>query len=568
MTRASIVGGLVAAAMAWSVPVAQAAATPVDALRTLAVQDGGRVKPLDTFARESARRITGGRAFGAESVRGLEPVEWIVAMMADPERWKDAPIVRVSHAGLRSTVGLSPTRDRYSFRELATHEPFLKAADAARAKEEGDSEARLDPVEREVADLYGNLALMSEIFTGEALHVVPEAGEAGAAWSSWAHAMHGEGTETRRVGLLARALLTAYAAGDRREAGTAAAALHARLGALTAGSASEADLEREVLYNRVKPFRFAWILYLLGFLGLAASFPLGSQAMTRAGFALVTAAFLLQGYGMVLRMLISGRPPVTNMYESVIFVSWGAVLFALAFEAAYRVRYFAACASGLSVLLLILADSLPILDGSIEPLVPVLRDNMWLTVHVLTITLGYAAFFLGVALGHLNLALYFFAPGRRELLRTMSLFLYRSLQAGTLFLAAGTLLGGVWASYSWGRFWGWDPKETWALIALLTYLAILHGRFLGWIRDFGLAVGALLGGLTVLMAWYGVNFILGTGLHSYGFGSGGYAYVGGFVAFEVAVIAAAFFRVRAARTPAPTPAASALAPAVRQEATS
>jgi len=147
-------------------------------------------------------------------------------------------------------------------------------------------------------------------------------------------------------------------------------------------------------------------------------------------------------------------------------------------------------------------------------------------------------------------------------------FIYRAMQAGTLLLAAGTLLGGVWASYSWGRFWGWDPKETWALIALLTYLAILHGRFLGWIRDFGLAVGALLGGLTVLMAWYGVNFILGTGLHSYGFGSGGYAYVGGFVAFEVAVIAAAFFRVRAARAPAPTPAASALAPAVRQEATS
>jgi ABC-type transport system involved in cytochrome c biogenesis permease subunit len=184
-------------------------------------------------------------------------------------------------------------------------------------------------------------------------------------------------------------------------------------------------------------------------------------------------------------------------------------------------------------------------------------------VHVLTITLGYAAFFLGVALGHLNLGLYFFAPGRRELLRTMSLFLYRALQAGTLFLAAGTLLGGVWASYSWGRFWGWDPKETWALIALLTYLAILHGRFLGWIRDFGLAVGALLGGLTVLMAWYGVNFILGTGLHSYGFGSGGYAYVGGFVAFEVAVITAAFLRVRAARISALAPATSALAPAVR-----
>ena len=566
MTRTSVVSrfawaGVVAATALLATEAR--AANPVEALRTVAVQDGGRVKPLDTFARESARRITGGRAFGADSVRGLEPVEWVVAMMAEPERWKDAPIVRVSHAGLRSAVGLSPTRDRYSFRELATHEPFLKAADAVRAKEEGDSEARLDPVEREVADLYGNLALMSEIFTGEALHVLPEPGDARAAWTSWAHAAHGEGAETRRVGLLTTALAAAYAAGDTGEVATAAAALRGRLGAMTAGAATEADLAREVRYNRIKPFRLAWMLYLLGFLALAASFPLVSRVATRAGLVLVTAAFLMQGYGMLLRTLISGRPPVTNMYESVIFVSWGAVLFALAFEAAYRVRYFAACASGLSVLLLILADSVPILDGSIEPLVPVLRDNMWLTVHVLTITLGYAAFFLGVALGHLNLALYFFAPGRRELLRTMSLFLYRALQAGTLFLAAGTLLGGVWASYSWGRFWGWDPKETWALIALLSYLAILHGRFLGWIRDFGLAVGALLGGLTVLMAWYGVNFILSTGLHSYGFGSGGYVYVGGFVAFEVAVIAAAFLRVRAARTSVPAHATSALAPAVR-----
>jgi cytochrome c-type biogenesis protein CcsB len=537
------------------------AATPVEPLRRIAVQDGGRVKPLDTFARESARRISGARAFGAESVRGLDPVEWVVAMMADPERWKDAPIVRVSHAGLRAAGGLSAARDRYSFRELTTHEPFLQAVDAVRTKQEQDSDAPLDPVEREVGDLYSNLILMSEIFSGEALRVVPDPGDARAAWGSWAHLMHAEDAATFRTGLLARALLSAHAAGDAQGVATAASALRARLAEATSGSSSPADLEREVRYNRIKPFRLSWTLYLLGFLALMASFPLASRAAGVAGFALVTAAFLVQGYGMLLRTLISGRPPVTNMYESVIFVSWGAMLFALLFEAAYRVRYFATCAAGLSVVLLILADNVPILDGSIAPLVPVLRDNMWLTVHVLTIMLGYAAFFLGVALGHLNLGLYFLAPTRRDLLRTMSLFLYRALQAGTLFLAAGTLLGGVWASYSWGRFWGWDPKETWALIALLVYLAILHGRFLGWIRDFGLAVGALIGGLTVLMAWYGVNFILGTGLHSYGFGSGGYAYVAGFVMFEVAVIAAAFLRVRAARRAATTQAPSSL-PAV------
>jgi cytochrome c biogenesis factor len=119
---------------------------------------------------------------------------------------------------------------------------------------------------------------------------------------------------------------------------------------------------------------------------------------------------------------------------------------------------------------------------------------------------------------------------------------------GTLLLAVGTMLGGVWASYSWGRFWGWDPKETWALIALLGYLAVLHGRFIGWFKDFGMAVGSILGFLGVLMAWYGVNFILGTGLHSYGFGSGGYTYVGGFVAFELLVVGAASFRHRSQRT--------------------
>jgi cytochrome c biogenesis factor len=134
---------------------------------------------------------------------------------------------------------------------------------------------------------------------------------------------------------------------------------------------------------------------------------------------------------------------------------------------------------------------------------------------------------------------------------------------GTLLLATGTMLGGVWASYSWGRFWGWDPKETWAFIALLGYLAILHGRMVGWIREFGMAVGAILGFLLILMAWYGVNFVLGTGLHSYGFGSGGYAYVGGFVAFELLVIVAAVLRRRfeEAKKRQAMPAAGSLQPA-------
>jgi ABC-type transport system involved in cytochrome c biogenesis permease subunit len=261
----------------------------------------------------------------------------------------------------------------------------------------------------------------------------------------------------------------------------------------------------------------------------------------------MTAGFGVQTYGFVLRTLIAERAPVANMYETIVFASWGAVLLALVFEARHGTRLFAACASGLSVAFLLLADSVPIFDAAIDPLAPVLRDNFWLSSHVLTITLGYAALLLALALGHVTLGMLFLGRGEARV-RTVSGFTYRAMQAGTLLLAAGTLLGGVWASYSWGRFWGWDPKETWALIALLVYLAILHARFAGWIRDLGLAVGSIVGGLSVLMAWYGVNYVLGTGLHSYGFGGGGgTGWVAAYVALELALVAAVAWRVRAPR---------------------
>jgi cytochrome c-type biogenesis protein CcsB len=528
-----------------SPPGLRLAGGELEPLRTVAIQDGGRTKPLDTFARETARRVAGAKPFGFESVLGLDPLEWIVAMLAAPDRWREIKMVKVTHAGLRQAAGLPPGQDLYSLHELASHAGFLAAAEAVHQKVQKDREARLDPIEREISTLYETLSILAGIFSGESLRIIPQPGDAAASWFSLADLEKIEAPPVQRIRTLLAALVVAYRDGDRVSVGASAAALKRRLAELAPEVYPQAkDLGVEVHYNRFKPFRTAWLLYLLGFLSLLASFPLASRAATGTGFALVLAGFAAHAYGMVLRMTITGRPPVTNMYESVIWVAWGAMLFALIFEAVYKVRYFAVCAAALATFSLILADNVPILDGSIEPLVPVLRDNMWLTVHVLTITLGYAAFTLAMGIGHLNLGLYFFAPQRTALLKSLSLFLYRALQVGTLFLATGTMLGGVWASYSWGRFWGWDPKETWALIALLGYLAILHGRMIGWFKEFGMAVGSIVGYLGVLMAWYGVNFVLGTGLHSYGFGSGGYAYVGGFVAFEMLVIGAAVLRRR------------------------
>ena len=242
-------------------------------------------------------------------------------------------------------------------------------------------------------------------------------------------------------------------------------------------------------------------------------------------------------YGFACRIIISGRPPVTDLYETVIWVSFIGMVFAIILEAVYRKRYFFYAGLPAAILTLIVADSdSTILDASINPLTAVLRNNMWLTIHVLTIVSSYAAFALTAALGHIALVMSLWGKRYAAAQSEVQFFIYRAMQIGILLLAAGTILGGVWANYSWGRFWGWDPKETWALITLLCYLALLHGRLAGWWKGFGLAVGSVVCFLSVMMSWYGVNFILGQNgksLHSYGLSTGGLSYATGFALFEI-----------------------------------
>jgi ABC-type transport system involved in cytochrome c biogenesis permease subunit len=302
------------------------------------------------------------------------------------------------------------------------------------------------------------------------------------------------------------------------------------------------DNSTAVLYQKVHPFRWAWILYAAAGIVLLVLREGKARTGYRLAWMLVAGGFLLQAAGLASRVLIAGRPPVTNMYESVIWVAFGTILFALLFELRFRAATFLLGAIPVAVASLILADSQPvILDTSIHPLTPVLRDNFWLTTHVLTITLSYAAFALALGVAHVALAQVI--RGRTPSGELYG-YLYKTLQVGVLLLAIGTILGGVWANYSWGRFWDWDPKETWALTALLGYLFLLHGRISGMWGGFGLAIGSVLAFQSVLMAWYGVNFILGAGLHSYGFGSGGFPLVAAFVACELLFTGAALLTRR------------------------
>jgi ABC-type transport system involved in cytochrome c biogenesis permease subunit len=161
----------------------------------------------------------------------------------------------------------------------------------------------------------------------------------------------------------------------------------------------------------------------------------------------------------------------------------------------------------------------------------------------MTITISYSAFFLAFGIGLFGLGYVIRGEDKySDQVRALVMGSYRAIQVGVSFLAPGIILGGVWADYSWGRFWGWDPKETWALIVLLGYVALLHARLVGWVKHFGMLASAVLGFLLVIMAWYGVNFVLGAGLHSYGFGAGGVEYVAAFSVLCLAYVGFAFIR--------------------------
>lgn len=252
---------------------------------------------------------------------------------------------------------------------------------------------------------------------------------------------------------------------------------------------------------------------------------------------LATLSVLTQIALITFRVLISGRAPVTNMYETVLFSGLGALLLAMVlghFKKEKIYVYMGLAYSLCTLMMINFANGM--LTATISPLVPVLRDNFWLSTHVTTIILSYGALALSWILA--NTALIKTKLGKmdkkEELLNAD--IIYTTLKWGTTLLAAGIILGGVWADYSWGRFWGWDPKETWSLIVLCLYMAILHGRYTSWIKTDRFILVTAGAFMSVMMAWFGVNYILASGLHSYGFSEGGALFLGTFFLVQTIIL--------------------------------
>jgi len=545
----------ISAMVVWSACVlrAEPVALDTDALATLAVQDHGRKKPFTTFAQETLLTVSGTSALPFKNADGTEvklsPEEVMLDLWFKSEGWLDRPVIMLNFLELKKKFGLPEDRKLFSFKELIGQPVLGELLDETqKLRQAGDSD-KLTSLQKEAEHLGERLRLFQDIVIGDRPMIAPNADMAEGPWSViqrvapvdvWAEGgFKMSNPNTDRAGKTFMAWWDAYNKGDIAAFNTLTPQVVESLRALAPQFyPSAATLQFEHHYMTLHPFRWAWIIYLCALLTLLLTALWAKIIGYRLTWALVLVGLGFEVYGLACRIIISGRPPVTNMYETVIWVSFGSMLFATILESIYRKRYFFYAGLGASVLALIIADSQPtILDASINPLTAVLRNNMWLTIHVLTIVSSYAAFALTAALGHIALTMSLWGKRYATALGEVQFFIYRAMQIGVLLLAAGTILGGVWANYSWGRFWGWDPKETWALVTLLCYLALLHGRLAGWWKGFGLAVGSVVCFLSVMMSWYGVNFVLGKGLHSYGFGTGGFSYVACFAVFEVIFVA-------------------------------
>ena len=488
---------------------AEAAQVPeagqVTQLAALPVQHDGRTMPFDTQARNAVWTVTGRRAWP-----GIDPVAMATGWWIDPQGWAREPIVR-----LKSDVAqLAGLNQRWaSFETLVGNRTLLEAISAARARAQGDEKP--SPLDKHLMAVEEKLVTLDEYFRGEAIRVVP-ATDPVAAW--------GAAPSSRSV-----ADLLALVPRIREVA--------------PAHYPTPEAIERELTYNRTRPTRLAWWLMVpaaaLAILALYRE----RRSLDWAAGSLLVAGFAVMTWGIAARWQVAGRIPASNMYESMLFLAWGVGLLGIV-SVLLRNRLLVANAAGASAVAMLLCDRLP-MDPFVHPMAPVLSGTPWLAIHVPIVVVSYSVFALGTVLGHMVIAAEIFAPAGRERIRRWNQLLYWYLHVGSILLIAGILTGSVWAASSWGRYWGWDPKEVWSLVAFLAYMAILHARFDQQIEDFGVAAGSIAAFWTILMTYLGVNYVLASGLHSYGFGSSNLVRIlATIAAVEVAFLAWGWLAVR------------------------
>ncbi len=531
----------------------------LETIRALPVQYDGRWPPLDTVARDVVESVTGDTFY-----KGHDPVLLLLAWTFDAAAWQQAPLIRIANAELRAELQLPAAKTDYSYADLTAHRHLHRLVDEL-ARVEG---RKLNPLEAKVSDLEKKLLLLQEVYGGRVIRVIPNPDQVGGLWRPIVSPRNtGEGIEPVRSAWAG--LRTAFLADDASAFAAASRRLVTALDQLPAATRPTAELiETELRYNRQRPFRTAWGIMVVGAVLAAAALWVRRTWFDGIAIVAMVAGFAFLTYGLSLRWQIAGRIPAANMFESLLFLGWGMGAFAVAAMFVQRNRIVPLTASAMGALALILADVLP-MDHFVRPIAPVLLDTVWMSIHVPIIMISYSVLALGVLIAHVQVVAMAAVPHRRALINGIDALHYWYIHVGSILLLAGIVTGSMWAASSWGRYWGWDPKEVWSLIAFLGYMAILHVRIdrervAGWMYaiaallsivtfmvilarmapvtiakagalgatavvmalfvlargKFATALKSILAFWLIIMTYVGVNYVLGIGLHSYGFGTG------------------------------------------------
>lgn len=572
----------------------------VAAAEDMPVQDGGRIKPLSTYAGFTMLSLHGARSMKVDDGKGneykLKPIHWLLDTLLRPNVAVELPTFRVDNSAAIEAIGLEPKgrRDRYSYADLQAGRE--KLGELFRSYQQVDADDR-DALQNQVITLGANIMayegllgyftfarngvtlvgsgnasspdkradtsaimatapmirqqvresgldrtrmgeLLQQIvnlanFSKFGIFLIPPADEKDSQWLSAGNVimetMDGTAADPELmiedIRVLERIARLGYSMDAELEEAINEANKRFANRAKSRGEAKRVSLE--AAYYHVNWFLYAMVWFLIGTLGAFAMWITGKSGAGRL-FWWITLLSTAAGVSyciiaIVKRCIIMQRPPVGNLYDTIIFIATAIVLISLLIEWLTRRRYALGLAPIIGTGLIILARRFELGDGSdhMDPLVAVLDSNYWLTTHVITITLGYSAGLLSAFLSAVYVLIrgLRLAESNKDLIRQLTRTVYGMI-CFTLFLSlVGTVLGGIWANDSWGRFWGWDPKENGALLIVLWTLAILHARLGGYLREWGLHLASLFTAIIVTFSWWHVNF-LGVGLHNYGFTAG------------------------------------------------
>ncbi|MCT7487495.1 cytochrome c biogenesis protein CcsA [Aliarcobacter cryaerophilus] len=486
---------------------------------------GGRMKPLATLNREIVQKLSGKSSF-----MGMDANQIVLGMITRPDIWKDVKIIKINTPKLKKFLGV-PESEKY----ISFSEAFGEKNDYLLAKE-SEKALLTKPIERgtyekDIIKVDEKLNIIYSVFNGALLNIFPKVYDEQSAddnfkWYSPLEAMQEfSGQNQAAIGSVVRGLFNSTMDFDWNSANNyidMIALYQDKVGTDIKPTASK--INAEIVFNKLDIFFNLTLAYvLLGFIMVVLAFVVifkpefKPAKTTKIIFAILTILFAIQTFGMGYRWYLSGHAPWSDIYETLIYISWSAIFAGVIF---FRNSLLALGAATIIAGIFMFTAHLTDVDPQITSLVPVLK-SYWLTIHVSILTASYGFFGLSAILGFLTLIMFIFRKNRPHLddiIKHISAINEISLIIGLACITIGNFLGGVWANESWGRYWGWDPKETWAYVSIVVYALVIHLRFVKSLNTpYVLATASLLAFSSIMMTYLGVNFYL-SGMHSYATG--------------------------------------------------